>query len=333
MMNLGITLPFEPFINRSVVELAQHAERLGYTDAWSYESFGAEAFTPLAAAAVVTTKMRLGTAIVPVFTRPPALIAMSAATVQQISGGRFVLGLGISTAPIVEKWMNVPYRKPLTHLRETVAALRAIFRGEKVTMAGEAIKIDGFRLDMRLDTPPPIYIAAQGETMLRIAGEIGDGLVTNFITPDKLPQMLAHVREGAKAADRNADHFDVVCRIMAAVDEDEGVVLPLMRRALTAYLTVPQYNKFFQEIGYDNEARLAMDAWKAGDRKKAVSAVPDEMVDSIFLIGSADKCRARLREYEKAGVTATAIQLSSFAATPAERRAKTLRALERLAPA
>ena len=98
MMNLGITLPFEPFINRSVVELAQHAERLGYTDAWSYESFGAEAFTPLAAAAVVTTKMRFGTAIVPVFTRPPALIAMSAATVQQISGGRFVLGLGISTA-------------------------------------------------------------------------------------------------------------------------------------------------------------------------------------------------------------------------------------------
>ncbi len=198
-------------------------------------------------------------------------------------------------------------------------------------MAGKAIKIDGFRLDMRLDTPPPIHIAAQGETMLRTAGEIGDGLVTNFIAPDKLPQMLAHVHEGAKAAGRNAGHFDVVCRIMAAVDEDEGVVVPLMRRALTAYLTVPQYNKFFQEIGYDNEARLAMDAWKAGDRKKAVSAVPDEMVDSIFLIGSADKCRARLKEYEKAGVTATALQLSSFAATPEERRAKILRALERLA--
>ena len=153
--------------------------------------------------------------------------------------------------------------------------------------------------------------------------------MTNFITPDKLPQMLAHVREGAKAAGRSADHFDVVCRIMAAVDEDEGLVVPLMRRALTAYLTVPQYNKFFREIGYDNEAQLAMDAWKAGDRKKAVSAVPDEMVDSIFLIGSADKCRARLKEYEKAGVTATAIQLSSFAATPEERRAKTIRAARR----
>ncbi len=211
--------------------------------------------------------------------------------------------------------------------------MRAIFRGEKVTTLGTAIKIDGFRLDMPLETPPPIYIAAQGAMMLRTAGEIGDGLVTNFITPDKLPQMLSHVRAGAKAAGRNADNFDVVCRIMAAVDEDEGVVLPLMRRALTAYLTVPQYNKFFQEIGYSNEANLAMDAWKAGDRKKAVSAVPDEMVDSIFLIGSADKCRARLKEYEKAGVTATALQLTSLAATPAERRVKVLRALERLAPA
>ncbi len=110
-MKLGITLPFDPFINRQVVELAQHAERLGYTDAWSYESFGPDAFTPLAAAAAATTKMRLGTAIVPVLTRPPALIAMSAATVQQISGGRFVLGLGISTQPIVERWMNVPYRR------------------------------------------------------------------------------------------------------------------------------------------------------------------------------------------------------------------------------
>src|SRR5579863_6097322 len=140
MMRLGITLPFEPFQNPHMIELARHAEKLGYQDAWSWESFGSDAFSPLAAAAVATSKLRLGTAIVPVFTRPPALIAMSAATVQQISGGRFILGLGISTPPIIEKWMGVPYRKPLTHLRETVAALRAIFRGEKVTMAGEKVR-------------------------------------------------------------------------------------------------------------------------------------------------------------------------------------------------
>jgi probable F420-dependent oxidoreductase len=331
MMKLGITLPFEPFINPHVVELARHAERLGYTDAWSYESFGPDAFAPLAAAAVAAPKLRLGSAIVPVFTRPPALIAMSAATVQQISGGRFVLGLGISTAPIVERWMGVPYRNPHTRLRETVAALRAILRGEKVTMSGKTVKLDGFRLDLALETPPPIYIAGQGEKMLRVAGEIGDGLVTNFIRPQALPAMLAHVRTGAQAAGRNADRFDVVCRIMVAVDEDEGTILELMRRALTAYLTVPQYNKFFQEIGYESEAHLAMEAWRAGDRKRAVTAVSDEMVDSIFMFGSADKCRRRLREYEQAGVTTTALQFNTLAPSPEERRARVLRAMEKLA--
>jgi alkanesulfonate monooxygenase SsuD/methylene tetrahydromethanopterin reductase-like flavin-dependent oxidoreductase (luciferase family) len=214
-----------------------------------------------------------------------------------------------------------------------VSALRAIFRGEKVTTAGKAVKIDGFRLDLPLETPPPIYIAAQGEKMLRTAGEIGDGLITNFITPDRLPQMLAHVREGAKAAGRKPENLDVVCRIMLAVDEDEGLILTLMRRALTAYLTVPQYNKFFQEIGYSDEAQLAMEAWQAGDRKKAVAAVPDQMVESIFVFGSADKCRARLKDYEKAGVTTTALQFNSLAPTPEERRAKILRAMERLAAA
>ena len=282
-MRLGITFSFDPFINRHMVELAQHAERLGYTDAWSYESFGPDAFAPIAAAVVATTKMRLGTAIVPVFTRPPALIAMSAATVQQISAGRFVLGLGISTPPIVERWMGVAYRKPLTLLRETVAALRAIFRGEKVTVAGKAVKIDGFRMDLPVDTPPPIYIAAQGEKMLRVAGEIGDGLITNFITPDKLPQMLARVREGAKAAGRNADPIDVVCRIMVAVDEDEGLILPLMRRALTAYLTVPQYNKFFQRNRL-RERSAARDGRVESGRPQegGVGSTPTRWSNSIF---------------------------------------------------
>ena len=142
---------------------------------------------------------------------------------------------------------------------------------------------------------------------------------------------LAWVREGARAAGRDAGQIDVVCRILAAVDEDEQTFLALMRRALTAYLTVPQYNKFFQEIGFENPARLAMEAWNAGDRKKAVASVPDEMVESIFVFGSAEKCRRRLSEYEKAGVTTTALQLNSLAGAPEERRTRILRALERLA--
>src|SRR5271156_437926 len=202
-MRQGITMPLQDFQNQHFIDLVRTAERCGYDDAWSFESFSTEAFAPLAAVAMLAPKLRLGTAIVPVFTRPPALIAMSAATVQQISNGRLILGLGISTPVIVQQWMGVPFKKPVTLVRETVAALRAIFAKNRVVMAGKAIKIDGFRLDFELDTPPPIFLGAQGPLMLRTAGEIGDGIITNFITPEALPAMLEHVHQGARAVGKD----------------------------------------------------------------------------------------------------------------------------------
>src|SRR5258708_6028220 len=140
MMRLGITIPLDGFQNRHFAELLHHAERLGYTDGWSYETFQGDAITPLAAAATITEKMRLGTAIVPVFTRPPALIALSAAGIQQLSGGRFILGLGISTPTIVEQWMGVPYKLPVTRLRETVSPIRAAFTGQQANADGRSFK-------------------------------------------------------------------------------------------------------------------------------------------------------------------------------------------------
>jgi probable F420-dependent oxidoreductase len=330
-MRHGITLPFDPFLGRHFPELVRAADRCGYTDAWSYESFSSDAFAPIAAAAMLSDKLRFGCAIIPVFTRPAPLIAMSAVTTNQLAGGRFILGLGISTPNIVEQWMGVPFRKPVTMMRETVEALRAIFRGEKVTMAGKMVKINGFRLDAPIEFAPKIYIGAQGAKMLRIAGEIGDGVIVNFITPETLPAMLDHTRDGMRAAGKDPAKLDVVCRIIVAVDEDEAVTRSLFRRSLTAYVTVPQYNKFFREIGYDKEAGIAIDAWNAGDRKKALESVSDEMVEKIFVFGSAEKCRRRLDDYAKAGITTTALQFSSFARTPEERRVKVLKAIERLA--
>ena len=330
-MRLGITIPFEPFNGKHFPELVRTADRCGYTDAWSYESFSTDAFAPIAAAAMLTERMRFGCAIIPVFTRPAPLIAMSVVTVYELAGGRFVLGLGISTPNIVQNWMGVPFHKPLTQMRETVEALRAIFRGEKVTMAGKMVKINGFRLDANIEFAPKIYIGAQGTKMLRIAGEIGDGVIVNFITPETLPAMLDHTRDGMRAAGKDPAKLDVVCRIIVAVDEDEAVSRTLFRRSLTAYVTVPQYNKFFREIGYDKEASVAIDAWSAGDRKKALESVSDEMVEKIFVFGTAEKCKQRLEEYGRAGITTTALQFASFAPTPEERRVKILRAMERLA--
>lgn len=332
-MRLGITIPLDGFQNRNLIDLVRHAEKLGFEDAWSFETMQGDGVTPIAAAATVTERIRLGTAILPVFTRSPALLALSAANLQQFSGGRFILGLGISTPTIVQQWMNVPYEKPITRLRETVEALRAIFSGQKVSMKGTTIQFDGFRLGVPLDTPPPIFIGAQGELMLRTAGELGDGTIVNFITPEAFPQMLAHIREGARKARKPTTGIEVACRILVAVDQEEEVVRDQLRRELTGYLTVPQYNKFFQWIGYENEARTAITAWNAGDRKRALASVPDYMLESIFVFGTPERWARRLKDYDKAGITATALQFVSYAASPEEKRTRILRAMEALATA
>src|SRR6266851_129407 len=332
-MRLGITIPLDGFQNRHFVELVQHAEKLGFADAWSYETLAGDAFTPVAAAAAVTERIRLGTAIVPVFTRPAALIALSAAVLQQFSSGRFVLGVGISTPTIVEQWMGVPYRLPLTRLRETVAAVRTAFTGQRVITSGKTVKINGFRLGTPPDTPPPIYIGAQGELMLRIAGEIGDGVIVNYITPETFPRMLTEIRDGARQAGKRTDAMDIACRILVAVDNEQEVVRENLRRELTAYLTVPQYNRFFQWIGYGDEARAALEAWNAGDRRKALSLVPDRMLESIFVFGTAEQMVQRLRDYESAGITTTALQFTSFQPDPEEKRRRVMRAMEEVATA
>jgi probable F420-dependent oxidoreductase len=330
-MRLGITIPLDGFQNRHFVELVQHAEKLGFADAWSYETLAGDAFTPVAAAAAVTERIRLGTAIVPVFTRPAALIALSAAAVQQFSGGRFVLGVGISTPTIVEQWMGVPYRLPLTRLRETVAALRAAFTGQRVTTSGKTVTINGFRLGTRPDTPPPIYVGAQGELMLRTAGEIGDGAIVNYITPETFPRMLDEIRQGARKAGRGTDSLDIACRILVAVDDEQDLVRDNLRRELTAYLTVPQYNRFFQWIGFGDEARAALEAWNAGDRRKALSLVPDYMLESIFVSGTPERIVGRLRDYEQAGITTTALQFTSFHSDAEQKRRRVMCAMEAVA--
>jgi probable F420-dependent oxidoreductase len=331
MMRLGITIPLDGFQDRHFGELVRHAEKLGYTDAWSYETFAGDAITPVAAAATITERMRLGTAIVAASTRPPALLALSAAGIQQLSGGRFILGLGISTPTIVENWMGIPYKLPLTRLRETVSAIRAAFAGEKVTTEGKTVRINGFRMATPPKNPPPIYIGAQGEKMLRLAGEIGDGVIVNYITPETFSRMLTPIHDGVRAAGRDPAKVDIACRILVAIDQEEQVVRDTLRREMTAYVTVPQYNKFFRWLGFEDEARTALEAWTAGDRKKALASMPDSMMEALYVFGTPAKITARLRAYEQAGITSTALQFVSYAKDPAEKRSRVLRAMETLA--
>jgi probable F420-dependent oxidoreductase len=331
---LGITLPIDPFINSRIGETVRLADQCGYTDAWTFEANSSDAFSPIAAMAMLSSKLRFGTAIVPVYTRPAALIAMSAATVQNLSGGRFILGIGISSPAIVQSWMGVPYVKTHTRTRETVDAVRAMMKGEKYSVDGKSMKINNFRMDLTLDVPPPpIYLGAQGSAMCRMAGEIGDGLITNFVTTDSLPGMIEHTREGMRAAGKDPSQLDVVCRINVALGEDAATARGLFKRNLAAYITVPGYNKFFREIGYENEAGKAMELWNRGERKAALESLPNEMVDRIYVFGDAKTCRARVEEFFKAGVTTTALQFISFAQSREERGARLLKGLKDFANA
>jgi probable F420-dependent oxidoreductase len=331
-MRMGITLPAEPFQNRDMIDLVRRADGLGYEEVWSLESYTTEAFSPLAAVAMLSEKMRLGTAIVPVFTRPPALIAMSAMTVQQLSGGRFVLGLGISSPQIIGQWMGVPFERPLARTRDTVEAVRSAMTGEKVIFKGRTLSVNGFRLDLERNTPPPpIFLAVQGARMCRLAGEVADGVVTNYITPQALPRMMEYVAEGARKTGREAPR-EVVCRILTIVDEEPERVSSAMRRHMTPYLITPGYNKFFSEIGFDQEAEQALRAWTGGDRKKATEAITDRMLNDIYLLGSAEYCRDRLTAFAEAGVSTVALWFVSLARTPEQRRSNILAAVEKLAP-
>ena len=331
---LGITLPIDPFINSRIGETVRLADECGYTDAWTFEANSSDAFSPIAAMAMLSSRLRFGTAIVPIYTRPAALIAMSAATVQNLSGGRFILGIGISSPAIVQSWMGVPYVKTHTRTRETVAAVRAMLKGEKYSVDGKTMKVSNFRMDLTLDVPPPpIYLGAQGSAMCRMAGEIGDGLITNFVTTDSLPGMIEHTREGMRAVGKDPSQLDVVCRINVAVGEDVATARGLFKRNLAAYITVPGYNKFFREIGYENEAGKAMELWNRGERKAALDSLPDEMVERIYVYGDAKTCRKRVDEFFKAGVTTTALQFISFAQTREERGARLLKGLKDFAKA
>ena len=279
---LGVSIPTEDGLG-PVPELVRLAERLGYTDAWSFEVNGSDAFTPLAAAAAVTESMRLGTGIVPVFTRPPGLIAMQAASLSDLSGGRFVLGLGSSTPVVVQQWFGVPFSKPLTRTREVALQVRALLEGDRV---------GGMRLAKPSSFPVPIWIAALGEGMLKLSAEIGDGVCFYMVGPKLLPHLL-------KLAGGTRESF---ARINVIPGEGEGVIA-LARRAVVSYALVPYYARVMAKQGFGEEIAAIQSRWKEGDRAGAPGQVSDAMLDELTLTGSADRIRQGIERYWAAGLT------------------------------
>ncbi len=332
-MRLGLTPPIEVTGLGPAVDLCVEAERLGYTDIWTAEVGGADGFAPLAAVSVRTSRVRLGTACVPVFTRPPALIAMSAAGLQALSGGRFTLGVGASSAAIVDGWMGVPYDRPLTRVREYVHVLREALSGSKVSFAGETVRVDGFRLQADPGAPVPIHVAALGPKMCRLAGAVADGVLFFLMTPDGVRRALAEVAEGAREAGREPSEVEVFIRLPVALHEPEDLVRLMGRRVLTGYAFVPAYNASLARQGFEREAAGIRDAWAAGAREQATELFSDEMFDELFLHGDAAAVRARIQAYRDAGVTTPTLMCISLAGTPEERAERLATTVHALAPA
>ena len=315
----GLTLPqHEP--------LVRAAEAKGYTDAWTGETGGHDGFTPLALAAAWTERMRLGTGVVNVFTRGPAVLAQHASALQDASGGRFCLGIGSSSNVIVERWNGIPFERPRTRVRETIAFLRAALAGER---AGDG----GFKLEQPPPAPVPIYVAALRERMLRTAGELGDGTFVNFLPLGSLPKVMAEIRAGEIEGGKDEGSSDVLCRFFC-IQGDPEQALPLARWMFAAYATVPVYEAFFRWLGHGEAIDPMVEAWRAKDRGRAVELAPRELIEDIFILGDAAAQRARLDAYASGGITTPVVMPIPLAAPGTEASAETyIPLVESLAPA
>jgi probable F420-dependent oxidoreductase len=281
----GLTVPFAGVALADHAELFRRAEAAGYDDLWTGETNGPDGFTPLVLAAAHTERVRLGTGIVNPFTRGPAVLAQHAAALADASRGRFVLGLGSSSNVIVERWNGVAFEKPLTKVREAVAALRPVLAGERGP--------GGFRLEAAPGHEIPIVVAALRGKMLALAAEVADGAFTNFLPISGAPQVV----EAFGAPDK-----ELVCRFFC-VPQPEAEGMATARFLFAAYGTVPVYAAFFRWLGWGERIEPMVEAWHGGDRAKALELVPEDLVREIFLFGPAEQMRDRLGQFAAAGVT------------------------------
>ena len=330
MKRWGITFPLDGVPLPAHREVLREAESLGYTDAWTAEIDGPDAFVPVALASAWTEKLHLGTAIANVFTRGPALLAQQATACAEAAPGRFSLGIGSSSPAIVENWNGGEFTRPLERVRETLAFLRSVFAGERA--ANETLGVTRFRIGRRFADPPPIYVAALREKMLALAGSSAEGVVINWLGPDDVPQVVAVAKEAAKAAGRDPEALEVVCRIMVIPNADEEISHFVARRAVAGYMTTPVYRDFQRWLGRGKALRPMQEAWHAGDRPKATELVPEKVIDDLFVMGDWNACRDKIEAYVRNGVTVPVISIMPTALDPKELGAKNITAMKELAP-
>jgi len=283
------------------------AESLGYDAAYVTHLNSRESLTVLAAYATATERIHLGTGVVPIYTRTPATMAQTAATLQELSHGRLRLGLGVSHRPVVEGWHGQTIDRPVAEMREYVAILRAILAGESPPQ-GEKWRT-GFALAGLGPYPDlPVYVAALSPAMLRLAGEVADGVVLWLCSPHYIRDVVVpEVRAGREAAGRTLDGFDVVPAVPAALTDDRGPAFAAMRRDLLAYFGLPFYRAMLERSGFGDDIAAFDRAAPTGDVDAMQAAISDAFLEVLTATGTEDEVRAGVDRYARAGATSPCV--------------------------
>jgi len=290
---------------RDVRDAAVVAEELGYSCITMGESWGEDALTSLAQVAAVTSRIRIGTSIVPVFARSPANLAMTALNMDRMSEGRFFLGLGTSGRLVVEDLHGERFAKPLTRMREYIDIVRKAARGERLDHDGEFFHTKRFQLRITPQRPRlPIYIAALSPASLRLTGELADGWLPIFLAPSRMRAAAAELEAGAKAAGRSLADIAISPQTSIYVTDNRSAARDRERPHLAFYIGGMGvfYHQYMHRIGFGTEADQVRQAYQTKDREGAARLVTDEMVDAVTIIGTPDECRAHIQTFHAAGV-------------------------------
>ncbi|MFT5484501.1 MAG: putative F420-dependent oxidoreductase [Halieaceae bacterium] len=296
----ALSLPAPSGTVADTLAMAKQAEAMGYDDVWLADAGGLDALTLVPMILGNTEKLRVGIAVVPVYTRTPGVLASTLSVICQTWPGRFIPGLGTSSHTIVENWHGLKFEKPLTRMTETVSLLRSMLAGEKTAFAGKTLSSRGYR-QLPVENVP-IYLAALRPKMIERAAAIGDGVILNLFPRSALPRIMEHVAAGAEQAGKDPATVEVVCRHMMVVSEDKAAGRAAFRGAFSSYYSTPVYNKFLAWAGYEDAAREIREGWAAKDRERTAAALPDELVDEIGLIGTESECQQLIRDYATGGI-------------------------------
>lgn len=299
---IALTLP-DPRGVEATLQIAKWAEDQGYDDLWFADSSGIDALTTAAAVALETERCRIGTAIIPVFSRTPAVLASTTHVLNKLSKGRFILGLGSSSQTMMENWHGQKFEKPLTRVKETTLLVKQMLTGEKTAFDGATVTSRGYRQLPLPEGSQPVYMAGLRGKMLEAAAEFSDGVIVNLFPKDALPKMMEHIKIGAERAGKKIEDIEVVCRHQVIVTDDKEAARNLIRAAFAPYYATPVYNAFLSWAGYEAVAKEISAGWAAKDRSRTTGALDDSLVDDIAILGSMQECHERIHAYGAAGIT------------------------------